>query len=123
MNRTHVIRLLARLLVVVPLLWSVHPLHGPHHVHSESDGGHTHPGGIETVQVEGKDFLGDDGKPSPSTDKYLDSATHCESGPCVASVDMGIGNFHQGIDHRRNSLHRGARGALIPPRTRPPRLV
>lgn len=123
MKRTHRIRLIARLLVMVPLLWVVSPWHGLHHSGAESEGASAHSVEAHVLEAHGAAAPHDGGGPSEGTTTILDGAPHCEGGPCVASVDTGSEAVQPIARQRHNSLQQRARGMLVRPLIRPPRLA
>ena len=122
MNCSRKTRILARLLIVIPMLWVVSPWHGIHHqsdavVASDTDGH-----GVTTVPAKTNDLSIDESDTTHNPSIFVAGAPHCDSGPCVASVDTGNESLDLGVTSRHVSLDRPETGALVTPLIRPPTL-
>ena len=122
MNCSRKTRILARLLIVIPMLWVVSPWHGIHHqsdafVASDTDGH-----GVITATAKTNDLSIDESDTTHNPSIFVAGASHCDSGPCVASVDTGNESVHLSVTSRYVSLGQPETVALVTPLIRPPTL-
>lgn len=115
-------RLLARTLIVVPMLWVVSPWHIMNHQITEFDAGDSHVHGSENALTNPEPLVNDISGTELDEPGFVESAPHCDSGPCAASVDMGLKNLQLNLAGRYVSFHEQRSGVPDPPFTRPPRL-
>ncbi len=115
-------RLLARLLIVVPMLWVVSPWHVMNHQTTRSDTGSAHVHEAETGFVKSGQLTIDGSGTEFDEPDFAEGAPHCDSGPCAASVDMGDKFVGMKLASRYAAFHEQRSGVPEPPLTRPPRL-
>lgn len=115
-------RLLARLLILVPMLWVVSPWHVTSHQTTRSDAGSLHVHEAESGFVKSGQLIVDGSGTEFDEPDFTEGAPHCDSGPCAASIDMGIKTVRLKLASRYADFHEQGSGVPEPPLTRPPRL-
>jgi hypothetical protein len=120
MNYSKKTRLLARLFIVIPMLWVVSPWHIVHHQSIASDTSEINGHGIFTASTKTNEQAIEDSVAADDGTIFVEGAPHCDSGPCAASVDTAYKSVHISVTSRYLSLPQSGTGALVPPLIRPP---
>jgi hypothetical protein len=92
-----------------------HQFAASHTSEADAHGAFTAPANLNELAI-------DDGGTANDALTFVDSAPHCDSGPCAASVDTGSKNIHVSVTGRYIALRQPGTGALVPPLIRPPNL-
>jgi hypothetical protein len=113
-------RLLVRLLVIVPLLWTVSPWHVIDHRSSVQDPEIYHGNGDSTILVHVDGHKTTSEKADHGGSLMLDGVQDCDSGPCAAVVDTQIRSARQPLASLETDNRRRGPATLVPPLIKPP---